>query len=386
MTRRVLFLSHTHEAGVFKVGSHHLARQFALAGYDVLHVSSPFSLVHRLRDPTRDPRSRYAASRAVRVDELGVRHAVPRTVLPARFHPTGYLRRLLHEQGFDAPRFTFVDQPLMAHPGVCRLGRTTIYRPTDTYTGHAEAMQRRLLRVVDGVAATSYEVLRRLEFRPETPVVVIENGVDFRRFAAPAGRRRRAGAVYVGALDARFCWNTVSTLARLTPGEPVTIGGPVPDDPPPLPANVRLLGPVDHRHVPWILAEHRIGLLPPTAADENRGRSPMKLFEYLAAGLSVVARRNDGPLARSLPGVFTYDDLDGAVAAFHQAGAAPCPNERGLELAAGQDWVGKMRELEAFAERMEARTGPALRAWTSAVRCRLSRCGCCAAPRRWCLL
>ena len=148
----------------------------------------------------------------------------------------------------------------------------------------------------------------------------------------------------------------MSTLARLTPGEPFTIGGPVPDDPPPLPANVRLLGPVDHRHVPWILAEHRIGLLPLTAADENRGRSPMKLFEYLAAGLSVVARRNDGPLARSLPGVFTYDDLDGAVAAFHQAGAAPCPNERGLELAAGQDWAGKMRELEAFAERVEARS------------------------------
>ena len=184
VTRRVLFLSHTHEAGVFKVGSHHLARQFALAGYDVLHVSSPFSLVHRLRDPTRDPRSRYAASRAVRVDDFGVRHAVPRTVLPARFHPTGYLRRLLYEQGFDTPRFTFVDQPLMAHPGVCRLGRTTIYRPTDTYTGHAEAMQRRLLRVVDGVAATSYEVLRRLELRPRDA-----RGRDRERRGLPAVRR-----------------------------------------------------------------------------------------------------------------------------------------------------------------------------------------------------
>jgi teichuronic acid biosynthesis glycosyltransferase TuaH len=355
MTGQVLFVSHTHEAGVFKVGSHHLAREFALAGHEVMHVSSPFSLAHRLRDPARDEGSRWAASRQVRVDRFGVRHVVPTTLLPARFHTTGYLRRLLHEQGFAAPRFTFVDQPLMAHPALCRLGRTTVYRPTDTYTGQAGAMQRRLVRSVDGVAATSYEVLRRLALDVRTPAVVIENGVDFRHFACPPDPRPRDGVVYVGALDGRFCWDTVRALAEQERTEPFSIAGPLPPGgAPPIPPNVRLLGAVDYAEVPEILAAHRVGLLPLTAADENRGRSPMKLYEYLAAGLSVVARRNDGPLARPIPGVTTYDTLDDARTALRRALRDPVPNAAGIEAAAQQGWSGKMRELEAFALGVEA--------------------------------
>lgn len=44
--QRVLFLSHSHTFGAFRVGSHHYAREFARFGADVVHLSTPISRVH----------------------------------------------------------------------------------------------------------------------------------------------------------------------------------------------------------------------------------------------------------------------------------------------------------------------------------------------------
>jgi alpha-maltose-1-phosphate synthase len=58
-----------------------------------------------------------------------------------------------------------------------------------------------------------------------------------------------------------------------------------------------LLGPIPHRQVPAVLAEADIGLAP-YALDAPDYFSPLKLFEYMAAGLSVVA--GELPATRAL--------------------------------------------------------------------------------------
>ena len=44
---RILFLSHSHPFGAFRVGSHHYARVLSERGADVVHLSTPISLIHR---------------------------------------------------------------------------------------------------------------------------------------------------------------------------------------------------------------------------------------------------------------------------------------------------------------------------------------------------
>jgi glycosyltransferase involved in cell wall biosynthesis len=58
-----------------------------------------------------------------------------------------------------------------------------------------------------------------------------------------------------------------------------------------------LLGPIPHCQLPAVLAEADIGLVP-YARDVSDQVSPLKLFEYMAAGLAVVAA--DLPATRGL--------------------------------------------------------------------------------------
>ena len=48
--RRVVFLSHTEAGGVFRVGSHHLARELSRAGVEVHHVPPPTQSCMQSRD------------------------------------------------------------------------------------------------------------------------------------------------------------------------------------------------------------------------------------------------------------------------------------------------------------------------------------------------
>lgn len=352
MDNRVIFISHTHTGGVFRVGSHHLAREMSLRGYDVAHISTPFSSAHAALGKGADGRREQALLGAQR-DEDGVLQLVPRTVLPARFSTARYLSRALDKIGFIGARLMLVDQPLMSAGPLTRFAETVVYRPTDLYpVGAAAVKQRALLRIAHGVIATSDEVLHALPLHRQIPRMTVENGVEFERFALPQSDVR-SGAVYVGALDERFDWDALRQFALAVPDAPVRLAGPADSAPAGLPSNVELLGSVPYSDVPDLLARARIGLLPLSDSPSNRGRSPMKLFEYLAAGLRVVSRETPVISARNLPGVSTYrtpEEGSALYAANHFLGDM---NTRGIDAARLQDWSAKTDEVEKFCLSLE---------------------------------
>ena len=183
---RVLFLSHTHVFSDFRVGSHHYARELARLGADVVHLSTPISLAHRLTG--RIPRAvSTAVPRHAHRDDDGVTHLVPRTALPrpwGTFRVARALTRARIEPRFDA---VLIDQPLLWDDSVRGLSDTLVYRPTDLYPdGLKHTLQDRILASADAVVATSGAVLRGLGHLT-LPSLVIENGVDLAATPATLG-------------------------------------------------------------------------------------------------------------------------------------------------------------------------------------------------------
>lgn len=361
---KIVFLSHTAPSGVFRVGSHHLSREIARLGHDVAHVATPVSLAHvpKARND-EDVRARLRSARAPHTDADGVWQVVPLVPAPLgsvttaanelQLRATASLRRrrLAHFRDAD---IVFVDQPLLGAAVADFPSATIIYRPTDAHhEPRARAAEVRLLEHAHGISATSASTLEQVTAGTgwTGPSTVVQNGVEFDRFAAAGDAHPRSGVVYLGALDARFDWALVDELARALPEVAFTIAGPRPSAIPPVPSNVSLVGGVPYAQAPTLLARHAVGILPLSDHPGNAGRSPMKYYEYLAAGLSVVARSSDELRRRADANVRLYDDVPAAVRAVSEALTADDDaRSAGRRAAEGMGWGDRATRLLSFAE------------------------------------
>lgn len=131
-------------------------------------------------------------------------------------------------------------------------------------------------------------------------VVTVSNGVDLSAYAevrpAPPGLPDSPFAVYVGVIQERFDFALLDQL--LSSQVPVVIAGPASDavarrleD-----SRATWLGPIDVNLVPGLLQRATVGILPHVVDPLTASMDPMKLLEYLAAGLRVVST----PVARSV--------------------------------------------------------------------------------------
>jgi glycosyltransferase involved in cell wall biosynthesis len=374
---KILFLSHTPAGGPFVVGSHHLARGLAAQGHQVVHLSPPVTPAHLLK--LREPFERERVARwwrgGSRVD--GFIDLVPAGLWPwalaargggdcaARFgrgHATS-VRRLLARHAMLEPDLVFIDEPRLAHVLTLINAGRVVYRPTDLYAqmrGDPAVLEaeRRLVASAQAFIATSEPVAAHLRALGAPEVLVLENGVDLDRFRPdadgpcpplPPGPR----VVYTGALDERFGTAALVAAARACPQAAFVLAGPpgaalraaVADLP-----NVHLLGALPYASMPALLARCQLALLPLSAQPANAGRSPMKLYEYAASGLSVVASHSP-ELARRAP---SFVRLADGAAEFGAAVAALIALPRGglgspQAEARQHGWDAKCREALAWA-------------------------------------
>lgn len=155
----------------------------------------------------------------------------------------------------------------------------------------ADLLERAVLRRADLVLAVSEPLARYARMRGARRVSVSPNGVDAGLFAPrPGPPSGRPSAVFTGTLRP---WHGIDTLAgawRLLGrgAPPLTVVGDGPGRGILEEAGARLTGALPHQEVPAVLAGADIGIAP-YAADAPPYFSPLKLFEYLAAGLAVVA-------------------------------------------------------------------------------------------------
>ncbi|MCO7221845.1 hypothetical protein [Klenkia sp. PcliD-1-E] len=363
---RVLFASHTPETGVFRVGSHHLSRALARRGLQVGHMSTPLSPVKLVGLGNRvGLRSRFSSTVAgPQEDGDGRVSVVPFTTLPVQLTAgwpvnlalhTGIpgIRRTVRAAGLDRPDFLLMDQPMFAGLGSMVGARTVVYRPTDVYTGaRMRAAQERALAECSAVVATSETVLAQLARRArDLPHLVLVNGVDAPFFRS--GERHTTTAddavVYVGALDERLDWDWLRDLAHGRPDVRVDLFGPEPDQVPEgLGDNVRFRGPLDYGRAPEVLSGYRTALMPFGDSTTNDGRSPMKLFEYLAAGLRVLATPHFAGSSAPPPGVRVVADAAAGVGDLPAMLSDRDRNDAGAAVADGHDWSRRSSVLLDF--------------------------------------
>jgi alpha-maltose-1-phosphate synthase len=171
------------------------------------------------------------------------------------------------------------------------LEESRIYRVLDEPEA-AEQLERITLTGAEQVLAVSRPLRDYAARRGAGRVEVLPNAVALERYPEPR-RRRTAQPVAVFAGRVRP-WHGVGTVAAawrllgdsapplVVAGDPGGARQELED------AGAELLGRIPHDQIPALLSDASIGLVP-YAPDAPDYFSPLKLFEYMAAGLAVVA-------------------------------------------------------------------------------------------------
>lgn len=152
------------------------------------------------------------------------------------------------------------------------------------------------------------------------PVTTIENGVEFNDFANAAAAKLknipspRLG--FVGGIKSKLDFELLYKLAITAPSVQIVLVGPIPPE-----KNVSLdkllalqnvhgLGGVNYEEVPRYMTAMDAGLLPYKKIEYNQAVSPLKMFEYLAAGIPVVGIGVPTTEKYHQPGVYSYAKSD----------------------------------------------------------------------------
>ncbi len=262
---------------------------------------------------------------------------------PLLWRATGrVVRRALGRSDGLAVAATPLAVPLLAH---LTHGPTAFDAVDDwRHLGPAQAVAARIAagyaaaRRVDSVTAVSETLAARLRADFGLSVVAEQNGVHLAAHAAPAPASlpplpEEPFAVYVGSVSDRVDLDLVEAAAAAMP---VVLAGPVQAELQERVAAgpVRSIGVVQKRDVPALLARASVGLVLHHVDELTRSMDPMKLSEYEASGLPVVASALPGLDRR--PGVTTVTtpaETRAAVLAAAAAGRRAVPDDL-----ARRDW------------------------------------------------
>lgn len=239
-----------------------------------------------------------------------------------------------------------------------------------------ERCEQSLCRRADLVFVTSPGLQQRLApLNPETHCFPnVADGDHFARAMDPAlplpsdltpippPRLGFVGAISAYKLDLAL----LQQLASAHPGWSLVLIGPVGEGDPDTDvtallglANVHLLGPKPYGSLPAYLKGFDLGLLPLRLNPYTQAMFPMKFFEYLAAGLPVVATRIRALQDYERAALLCKPDAAAFTAAIEKAlaGQGPRLSER-LALAAGHTYASRTRRMLELLHRIDPGAQP----------------------------
>ena len=376
--------------GVIKVGGHHYAERFLAAGGRVAWCAGPLSPVNLVKT-NAETRARFRLWRqgGARLHDERMFAYAPMTFLPYRPYPLfdrPFMQRLTLRA--TLPRFRNV----LARAGFGRVDLLwmstgspflalldevphdlSIYRMSDDTTAFPDtprsfaALEAEVCRRASLVLATAHTLEARALTLGARRVMYLPNACDpgpFEASTAPeppdlAGTPRPR-ALYVGALDHWFDTGLLAQVARLLPAWTFLLIGPARIDLGVLERlpNVRVLGPRPYRDLPAYMRSADAGIVPFALGPLTHAIHPLKVYEYCAAGLPVVATPMRETAAMGAP-----IDLAGTPEEFAQA-LTRSRDEGGARTTALRDYARRNtwdRRFDALLAEIAAAPGRPLR-------------------------
>ncbi|WP_019555766.1 glycosyltransferase family protein [Thiomicrorhabdus arctica] len=318
---KIVFLSHASLGMGFVVGSHQLAKALITGGHNVFHISSPVSVLHVFLGKQRRQKFFYALkNRTVKHSVFGFADYIPICLAPM-----GYAKwldvmnnwlidaQIKRHIGQESTDMVLIDQPQLFNALDLFTNATKIYRPTDLYSemgGRKFASPEvKAIERCQGIVATSSQVFKHIKTITNKPGVIVTNGVDYDLFSEPKEQTRFNKCIYVGAIDFRFDLETALILANKNPEIVFDYYGPVAIElNTEMPENLIFHGSIDYAQIPTLLTQYKYSVIPMNDHKSNDGRSPMKLYEFLAAGIPVLSRKTISINSEVKPGVLLYEN------------------------------------------------------------------------------
>jgi glycosyltransferase involved in cell wall biosynthesis len=375
--KKALWASSQHWRSSSQVSAHHYARLLVAEGWDVAFLSHPISPWHFFkRSSRRAARERWQTWRRDGEFDLDghLLYYTPMTLCPPHNLPVlrrqamlklwprltlPSLRRFLRRREFAELDLLIIDSPLHGFLLDELPSRKTVLRIVDDLSGFAAAApswvarERELISRVDHVIVTA-EVLREkiAPYRPRA-LTHVPNGVQIEHFlqadtTLPEEYRSipTPRAIYVGAIEEWFDVPLLRQVAKQLPQISFVVIGDGKAEIGPLRAleNVHLLGRRPYQQLPAYLKHSAVGLIPFHRNRLTRAVNPIKLYEYMACGLPVVATAWEELCHLKSPALLctsAEEFVHGIASAISQ----PAASEKLLAFARQADWQQRARLL-----------------------------------------
>ncbi|CAN5367475.1 hypothetical protein BH11PSE11_BH11PSE11_38300 [soil metagenome] len=326
MAKRVLYIGLHAWTSPIRVGSHAIAAQFARSGWEVAYIAGAISPINFLRPFAPHFSWRWRECRQGGARDLDGRlwHYLPfAAAVPTNragfrshwlFHNWQHLTlpnllAVVNKAGFGKVDLLFLDtifQPFWLDAVQyqrCAVRMADYNAGFPGYGRAAQASEQLCIERADLVMTASSGLRDWAAARGARDSRYIPNGIDYAHFSETTSERppEYAGfkgpiAVFVGDIGAWVDLGLIQFCARALPEVHFVMIGPNSKrfDPASFPANVHFLGLKPRSVIPAYLRHANVGLIPfrseecPALIEHI---NPLKLYEYLAAGLPVVSTR-----------------------------------------------------------------------------------------------
>ncbi len=306
---------------ISRVGGHQYARLFSENGEEVFYLSPPISLFHLFYLKNKEhTKNRFKIWRkgGVRVNSH-LEEYVPFSFCPLKEYPLlnsqffidhtliytlPNIEKVLCKKGFLNVDILFISELYLYQLVEFVKYKVLVYRKTDDYQyfkGYPKLLLKKEKEIIDRadiIFATAKKIKEDLETNYQKKVYYLPNGVESGRFnqkyfPLPSEYKyiKKPRVVYVGTISSWFDKDLVKFCASRNPRLNFIVIG--------LPnmhlldlklyKNIYLLGRIPYEKVPPYLINADVGIIPFKKDLLSQSINPVKLYEYLAAGLPVVS-------------------------------------------------------------------------------------------------
>ena len=379
MSKKIIVISTNHWTSPFQVGTHEITKEFIKAGWKVVFISDPISPLHLLKINNSSISQRFKIYKSggefYYSDQLWT--YIPFTLLPPQNFPIlrskfvyenwnkftfPNVYRKISKIGFDEVDLIYFDGYVHAFWLDRIKYRKSVLRIADVnsgfpkYTKHSEKIERELAQSVDLVVYTAHNLSSYVSNLTPKKSYYLSNGVDFdhfhnrsRQMPDEFNKITEPRIVYIGAMDFWFDFELLQFAANQLPEYSFVLIGD--DSIAKLKLknrkNIYLLGTRLYNDIPMYLHNSNVGIIPFNNKDFPslvNSINPLKLYQYFACGLPVVAAKWDELRKINSPAVL-YKDNGEFVQLLRKILTEKIATDSLISFARKADWSNKYKEL-----------------------------------------